>query len=394
MPPLKVVVLDFPTLPATLQTGELSISSIVLPADDAYLNTATPLSAAITTSNHLIGLQVRFEVIQNGLTVFEERVLVSELITGTNYIETAGTWSPASSGAFDVRVTVDSNGAVNESNEGNNVLQTQGNVLAQNGLTISATTLGGEQWIASTSIDLTLSSNLPLDSGLVQLYRYVGQQGDLSMQTLLHVVDSPLDVSDLNDVAFELAAASPAGTYVAYIWGWSGSQRSNYQRVVFNYAPANYHQTIDELFYRHQATTGQPLTFDLALLSGSVIWYVWSPNTPNTAQMYVGGGVYTVNSAVGGEYVLMVVRDSADATYTLTQQNSVSRQATRQLWETVQMNRPMRVDNVVTLPDQPTVPTAITLTQLTAEPTVWLPFISALLLMVVSMSVHLRTRQR
>ncbi|MGB1250715.1 MAG: peroxidase family protein [Candidatus Promineifilaceae bacterium] len=331
-----------PPLTQPEQTGEILVDQVLLPDPDA-VHFGTPTSLAVrvfVAGNALYGVQTYFSVIVDGNEVYSETVTTSSLMPGFNVIETEGKWVPTSNN-YALHIMGDSTNRVTESNETNNTLDTPlANIDVQSGLIITAT--NGTQFNSDRTVTFDLAGDAPVTYAAATLYRHSAHVNNPMIRTTT-LVDDNIPVT-LNGTAasFELPADEDAGAYRAVIWGFSGSVRSsNYQVVYFNYAPTNYAQTVSQTFYRYRAEAGEALTFNMNITSGNLQWYIWSPDTPNTAIMLTGSGTYAVSPTSGGDYLVMVEQTGGTPVYSLTATSDGQPARSTANTVVVQMERPM-----------------------------------------------------
>ncbi|MGB1250268.1 MAG: peroxidase family protein, partial [Candidatus Promineifilaceae bacterium] len=354
-----------PEIQVIQQEGELHVARIVEPFDgSAEQHKATPLSVRISAEPELYFVDVLFEVLDaNNDIVFTHTQGVGRISTNLMTVQADKLWTPSlePGEAFRVRVTVDPDFNVIETNLNDNRLVLDGAIVDENTHHISATIPAGQQFFADRTIPLTVSTDWANPSEItaisVQLRTYEPNLTNPNARDTRTVAELLLsDLTDWPNLSFELPDNMPPGAVQAHVWAWRGSQRSNnVANLQFNYAPVGHRlDTGDMVEYMYQATEGEILTFNIQQLSGYITSFVQTPTMFVSATMLPGSSNFSYHSAQEGTYIVRIVGESAESAYTLTvTRNGQPARAVTNSPVMVEMQRPEFVDPV---PQKPTPP--------------------------------------
>ncbi len=332
--------LCLPTFPPITESGDIAAGIVLSPiSGQARVGTPTTLSATVSTTEDVHNLQVSIKVYQNGAFVFDNTVVVPELLAGTTAAVTASqTWTPTVSGSYVLRFFFDSNNNVQETNEKNNLLYSTGTVREAPTCPrpeISAGIANPQQWWPGGPIPLAVSqthATATEDAALVnrlvvEFYQY--QPGvNPTIQVPVRMgqqIISPISLPQTS-LALSLPANLQPGVVVMHIWPRSDCGGLGYPReLTFNYVPANASLSQNRhQFFTFQVGAGEQVALSLAVSSGSANMYVWMPGNSWSAQSITGSGTITINPTEAGTYVVEVNATAPDTVYTLTATRNTS----------------------------------------------------------------------
>ena len=359
---------DLPQLTPMQQEGEIRPVDIVLPAPSAvYRTTPTKVAAIIHADRPLYGVQVRFEVLENGVPVFDEVVAITELHEGDNLIETRSHWTPSRAVGYMVRVSADSSNLVLETDEGDNVLVSPVRQIDPEPSTIITAT-ESVQLFRTRTITFEVEHSSSVDpterysSGLATLYSFrINPNNGRIHSSTLEQRNIPFTISNgvgtltLPETGSETGNPIEAGVYRLDVWGAGrGRLGSTSQSLRINYAPEAYVQSPERTFYHIRPEYNETISINVAVTNGSVRWYLWSPSMPRTAMKFDGNTAHQVTNAAQGTYVVMVERLTANPTVTLNvTRNGESLRTSNIAPEMVAMDRPTHVMRNLYVPSVP-----------------------------------------
>ncbi|MGB1249932.1 MAG: peroxidase family protein [Candidatus Promineifilaceae bacterium] len=391
-----------PELPFVQQTGEVTVTSIILPLEDTVRQfEPVSLGARISADTDLFFFNVLFEVFHEGQVLYTDVKTVSHLRRGSAFVQSSTPWLPTLDPGknFTVSVTIDPDNRIVESIEDNNTLTRVDQIVMQDGFVITATVQNEHLWFSTRTVPLVIEDDLNDGRSLteleIQLYSYVpdATNPDLRVTNELGLIIIT-DLSDLSNVVLELPDDTPAGFLLARIWGRRNVYRSaNYSELQFNYAPPDHLLNAgDSVEFLYTAKDDDSLRLALTQTSGVVTWYTQTPFMFWSAEMITGTGTILIGPSPAGEYILQVKGGSTGGAYTFdVQRNDVAGRATAATTPAmVEMMRPEFIEPVVQAPNRPT--TAITLTTINTV-SYHLPFTLVAILIVVSLVVVRRKRQ-
>ncbi|MBA3532821.1 MAG: hypothetical protein H0T73_12925 [Ardenticatenales bacterium] len=326
-----------PIFPTVQRQSELAVTRILLPLKGMVSqNSPARLEAEIDIIEPAKNVWVHFAVHQNNRLVFSNTVNTGYLITGTHVVGSSVSWVAATTGTYELHVTVDPDNHYAEMNEQNNILVFQDTVHPENSnrTRIKGGTRAGQQWFTGRTIPLEIVPDpMSLQSSqgssikylVIQTYQYLQGASPTYVQTPSKVAEQRLHVTSLPDIDLILHRKVRAGVVVLHIWAMGESGPSVDPLVVtFNYIPPNTAISgSTSHYYLFDAQVQEALTFSHAATpvdsTRLFLWYPHNYEVPDRQSSAPGSTTLSVSAApLTGRYTLAVQGGpQASSTYTL-----------------------------------------------------------------------------